>query len=370
MTDTTVPFISISKENFPEFQRQVYDYAASICVDNGFLTHRHGLLSFVTTTETWQQLPGNAVLDGANIVFLPRDVLTPPLPPADNANAWRLFDYRTKEFDKVATGVLLLTRRLKDALPTADRNELSDPILGMGQVNSLAIMTHLRAQYGTLTSEDYKLLYTQLTNKLDSAANFTGYAADQRFIFEQLAAQAQPVPELQKCDYLRTGSYHLLPIQKAIDSYLTAHPRTATQTFGTLVEHVTLHAPNFSQTSIDIGYTAAATNIVPPSGDFAAILSSPSFLTALATAAAAAAIPRQPRPPRTGRGGRNRDRQTLSAPPALPATRSYCFAHGYDSHASADCYKMRYGPASKDFTDAARKADNHTAVPGGSLHRL
>ena len=260
--------------------------------------------------------------------------------------------------------------RLKDALPTADRNELSDPILGMGQVNTLAIMTHLRTQYGTLTSEDYKLLYTQLTTKLDSATNFTGYAADQRFIFEQLAAQAQPVPELQKCDYLRTGSAHLLPIQKTIDSYLTAHPRTATQTFATLVEHVTLHAPNFSQTSIDMGYTAAATHMLPLSGDFAAILSSPIFLTALATTAAAAAIPRQPRPPRTDRGGRGRDRPTPPASPIVPTTRSYCFAHGYDSHTSADCHKMRHGPASKDYTDAARKAENHTAVPGGSLYRL
>ena len=185
---TSLPFIAITKENFPEFQRQVYDHAASVCLDNGFLTHRHGLLSFVATIETWQQLRGNAVANGDDIVLLPRDILTPPLPPADNTNAWRLFDYRTKEFDKVAAGVLHLTRRLKDALPAADRNELSDPILGMGRITSLNIMTHLRTQYGTLTSEDYKLLYTQLAHKLDTAINFAGFAADQRFIFEQLAA--------------------------------------------------------------------------------------------------------------------------------------------------------------------------------------
>ena len=185
---TSLPFIAITKENFPEFQRQVYDHATSVCLDNGFLTHRHGLLSFVATIETWQQLRGNAVANGDDIVLLPRDILTPPLPPADNTNAWRLFDYRTKEFDKVEAGVLHLTRRLKDALPAADRNELSDPILGMGRITSLNIMTHLRTQYGTLTSEDYKLLYTQLAHKLDTAINFAGFAADQRFIFEQLAA--------------------------------------------------------------------------------------------------------------------------------------------------------------------------------------
>ena len=125
-------------------------------------------------------------------MFFPRDVLTPPLPPADNANAWRLFDYRAKEFDKVANGVLLLTRRLKESLPTADRNELSDPILGMGQLTSLAIMAHIRTQYGTLTSEDYKHLYIQLNQKLDSAASFSGFAAGQRKIFQQLAAPESP----------------------------------------------------------------------------------------------------------------------------------------------------------------------------------
>ena len=365
---TSLPFIAITNKNFPEFQRQVYDHAASVCLDNRFLIHRHGLLSFVTTIETWQQLPGNAVVDGDNIVFLPRDTLTPPVPPADNANAWRLFDYRTKEFDKVATGVLHLTRRLKDALPAADRNELSDPTLGMGQIMSLDIMTHLRTQYGTLTSEDYKLLYTQLAQKLDTATNFTGFAADQRFIFEQLAAQGQRVPELQKCDFLRTGTAHLIPIQKAIDFYLTAHPRTATQTFASMVEHITLHAPNFIQTTTDMGYTAASADIRPhPASDISALLASPLFVTALATAAAAAVIPLAVRRTRN-RGGRSTQSSVPTVPPVPP--RSYCFAHGYDSHTGVDCHKIRYGPLAKDFTEAARQALHHTAVQGGSTHRL
>ena len=103
-----VPFITLSKENFAEFQRQVYDYASSICLDNGFLTHRHGLLSFVVTTAIWQNLPGNEILDDAvppNIVFRPRDILTPPDIPAEKTNAWRLFEYRTKEFDKLGLGI-------------------------------------------------------------------------------------------------------------------------------------------------------------------------------------------------------------------------------------------------------------------------
>ena len=378
MTDT-VPFITLTKENFAEFQRQVYDYASSICLDNGFLTHRHGLLSFVVTNEIWQNLPGNAVQDDAvppNIILRPRDVLTPPEIPAENANAWRVFEYRTKEFDKVAVAVLLLTRRLKDALPASDRNELSDPILGMGQLTALQLMTHLRTQYGTLTSEDFKVLHAQLTHKLDSATNFTGFAADQRFIFQQLAAYGQPIPELQKCDFLRNGTCHLFPVQKAIDSYLTAHPHTANQTFNNLVAHITLHSPNFSQSTGDMGYTAAATHINPVptseiSSTVATLLLSPTFLTALATAAAAAAIsppPRSPRPSRAGRGGRGQLK--TPNPSTTDSQRPYCYAHGYNAHSSADCYKMRYSPLAKNYTDEARLATSHTSVAGGSIMRL
>ena len=83
MTSMTDPvlFIAISKEKFAEFQRQVYNYTASICVENSLSppSPRHGLLSFVTTIETWQQLPSNAFLDNDVLNFRPRDVLTPPV---------------------------------------------------------------------------------------------------------------------------------------------------------------------------------------------------------------------------------------------------------------------------------------------------
>lgn len=372
-----IPFITISKETFAEFQRQVYDYASSSCLDSSFLAHGHGLLSYVVTIATWQTLPGNEMIDEEdppNIIFRQRDTLTPPVMPADNANAWRIFDYQTKEFDKAAKAVLILTRRLKDALPAADRNELSDPVLGMGQLSALNIMDHLRAQYGTLTTEDYKNLHAQLSHKLDSAADFTGFAAGQRFIFQQLAAYGQPIPELQKCDLLRTSTCHLFPIQKAVDSYLTAHPHTAQQTFNNLVAHVTLHAPNFSKSAGDLGYTASATHLTSTdmASTVATILASPTFITALSSAAAAAAVSpssRSNRPPQTGRGGRGgRNRSTNSSADAPP--RSYCFAHGYDTHSSADCYKMRWSPAAKTFTDDARLATHHTAVSGGSILRL
>ena len=128
---------------------------------------------------------GNGITYGAvppYILYRPREIPTPPEIPAENANAWQVFEYRTKGFDKAATTVLLLARCLEDALPSSDRNELSDPILGMDQLTALDLMTYLLTQYGTLTSEDYKALHIhlQLSQKWDSATNFTGFAADQR----------------------------------------------------------------------------------------------------------------------------------------------------------------------------------------------
>ena len=120
-----------------------------------------------------------------------------------------------------------------------------------------------------------------------------------------------------------------------------------------------------------MGYTAAATLHSAPLPDYAALLSSPLFLTVLATAAAAAALPnpsRSSRPSRSGRAGRGG-----RAPPSLPIpapTRPYCHAHGYDGHQSAACYKMKCGPTAHEYTDAARSATHHASVPGGSQVRL
>ena len=89
---------------------------------------------------------------------------------------------------------------------------------------------------------------------------------------------------------------------KAIDSYLTAHPHTANQTFHNLVAHINLHSPNFSQSAGDVGCTASvqSSNI---SSTVATLLDSPTFITALATAAAVPPLPRSPRLSWTGRGG-------------------------------------------------------------------
>ena len=135
-----------------------------------------------------------------------------------------------------------------------------------------------------------------------------------------------------------------------------------------MVEHITLHAPNFIQTTTDMGYTAASTEIRPhPISNISALLTSPLFISALATAAAAAVIPVAAR--------RSRNRGDRSCPSPVPTAhslppRTYFFAHGYGSHAGVDCHKMRYSPAAKDFTEAARQALHHIAVSGGSIHRL
>ena len=89
------------------------------------------------------------------------------------------------------------------------------------------------------------------------------------------------------------------------------------------------------------------------------------FVVREAKAAVKTSVPRSPRSRKAGRG----ERPPASSVP-LSSGRPYCYAHGYDGHSSADCYKMRYGLAAKDFTDAARMATTHTSVSGGSVTRL
>ena len=120
-----------------------------------------------------------------------------------------------------------------------------------------------------------------------------------------------------------------------------------------------------------MGYTAAAMQLATPSQTVSHdLLHHPTFITALATAVAAAAavktsVPRSPRSRKAGRG----DRPPAPSVP-LSSVRPYCYAHSYDGHSSAECYKMRYGLAAKDFIDATRMATTHTSVSGGSVTRL
>ena len=238
---------------------------------------------------------------------------------------------------------------------------------------------HLRAlTFDNVTLEDYKtsLPFVQRILNSNHSDRLKISSSQLRFIFQKLAACGQPILELQRCDFLRCGTCHLFPVQKVIDSYLTAHPHTANQTFHNLVAHITLHSPNFSQSAEDMGYTASATHTTPLqsfdiSSTVATLLNSPTFIAALATAAAAAVVPPPPRsarPPRTGRGSQ-RGQPKTSNPPATDPPRSYCYAHGYDAHSSADCYKMRWSSLAKTFTDEARLATNHTSFPGGSILR-
>ena len=153
-------------------------------------------------------------------------------------------------------------------------------------------------------------------------------------------------------------------IRAAIDSYLIVHPLIADQLFTTLAEHVLQQAPNFAPTAGTMGYTAnvSATATVPV--DMSNILNLPAFgsngfTAALITRTVQAALPNH----RRGGGAR-----AAQEHPVDPATRPYCFVHGYDSHKGVACRIMRDQP--ELYSNAKKNSLTHTAIAGGSVNRL
>ena len=130
------------RQRFAEFERKINDNAGSSCID----LFPHGLLALVVFDAVWATLPNNTIIDDDVTITIPRTTYPPPIQPADNATAgvWKTFETRRKLFDSYNAASLLILRRLKLSLPSADIALLSHPILGLANTSSLEIMNHLR----------------------------------------------------------------------------------------------------------------------------------------------------------------------------------------------------------------------------------
>ena len=357
MTSPVLPFQSLDenpRQHFAEFERQVFDDAGSACTD----IFPNGLLSLVVSDSIWATLPNNAaIVDGATIIVA-RNLLLPPIQPADNATTgvWKAFESRRKIFDLYNAASLLLLKRLKTSLPTSDRQLLSHPVLGLANIQHLEIMDHLRTQYGIFRATDFQNLYIELEAKMPTGADFSEFASRFRLIFAQFAINNQSISQLQQCTFLARAIAPFPHLVKAQDTYFQRVPDPSARTFADLVSHIAIHAPNFHSTAADFGYVAA-TNIVQPSSEtIQEFLKSSQFATIIATAAAAI---------KTGRPNRSKKspKSVLTSSP-----RKYCHFHGYDWHDSVECRFM-----AKDttlYSDAARNSKNHTSPPGGSTDKL
>jgi hypothetical protein len=323
-SSTPTPFQSLEEQPrqfFAEFERQVYDDAGSSCLD----IFPHGLLSFVVSTSIWNNFPDNNIIVDGVPTIRARNSLLPPLQPADNAVAglWKAFEARSKAYDKFESALALLLRRIKLTLPSSDRNFLSHPVLGLVNFTTLELMDHLRMQYGTFRATDFANLTLQLQQKMPAGSDFNDVASKQRLIFAQFATNAQPLSELQQCQFLSAAISPYPHLVKARDLYYQHQPEPALQTFANLTAYVTLHSPNLLVTSADFGFSAQATATKPSSST----------------------------------KSRNTD-----------TPRNYCYVHGYDGHSSSQCRKMANDIATYSIT--ARSAKDHTALSGGSTTRM
>ena len=360
---TPLPFPSLDENprlHFASFERHVYDDAGSTCTD----LFPHGLLFLVVSDQTWAALPNNSTTADGITTINPRPTFLAPIQPPDNATTgvWKAFETRRKLFDTFSAASLLLLRRIKLTLPPADVNLLSHPILGLVNFSALSLMEHLRQQYGTFQATDFALLFHQLEEKVTSATDFSTVAARFRLVFEQFSAHNQPISELQQCSYLSNAIEHVPHLVKTQDTYFQRFPDPTNRRFLQLVNHITLHAPNFVQTSADLGYVASA--IIPATPDpITTFLASAQFATIVATAAAAAVVKLPPVASRASHKSALRPRLTSPSSPRL-----YCFLHGYDWHSGIDCKKMAKDPAS--YPQGAQHATSHSSVVGGNTTKL
>ena len=349
---TPLPFQALDDQprlHFAEFERQVFDDAGSTCTD----IFQHGLLFLVVSDAIWASLPNNSVTVEGITTIRQRPVHAVPIQPQDNATTgiWKAFETRRKIFDIYNVASLLLLRRIKLSLPAADTALLSHPVLGLVNLTALEIMNHLRLQYGVFRVTDFNILYLKLEETMGCKSQFADFASRFRLIFAQFASNNQPISELQQCNFLCRSIASHADLVKAQDSFFNLFPDPNLRTFAALVAHITIHAPNFSRTTSDLGYTATA--IAGTDNDsIQSFLKSPQFVAALASAAAANSRPNSS--PR---------HQRSEKPP-----RKYCFLHGYDWHQSKDCRIMAKDIAT--YNSAARAATTHELPTGGSKIRF
>ena len=338
------------RQRFAEFERKVYDDAGSSCID----IFPHGLLALVVSDAVWATLPNNTIIDDNVSITIPRNTYPSPVQPPDNATAgvWKTFETRRKLFDAYNAASLLILRRLKLSLPTADIALLSHPILGLANTSSLEIMNHLRQQYGTFRATDFATLYLELEEKMTSTSTFVDFASRFRFIFAQFEVNNQAISQLQQCLYLSRAIASHSDLVKAQDTYFQLFPDPRARTFADLVAHITLHAPNYVSTSADYGYTAAAETLPPLTHQsLQSFFLSPQFATIVANAATASHPTSRNAPSRT-----------------KPSPRRYCFLHGYDWHHSHECRNMAKDPTT--YSNIQRSAKSHTSCPGGSVIKM
>lgn len=109
-----------------------------------------------------------------------------------------------------------------------------------------------------------------------------------------------------------------------------------------------------------MGYTTNVSAAPTEPLDMISVLQSPAF-AALITRTVQAALPAN------RRGGAARSLPERPADPP-PATRPYCYVHGYDSHKGVVCRVMRDQP--ELYHNAKKNALTHVTVAGGSINRL
>ena len=358
--DTFIPnILNDPRQNFFSFQRVVIASYGGACQG----IRRHGLLGFIVTDAQWAALDGNSVPNAdpeLPPVVQPRPTLALPNQPTATASALtiEIWERKCNAIHTMSEQLRELKIKLIASISREDLTALHDPIFGLLNITHTTILQQVANMHGILDSSDFVSLRQKLAARMDSSMSCTEIISKHRRVHDQLRDAGQPIADFDKCHLFREAVQGMAHIRAAIDSYLIAYPLIADQLFTTLAEHVGQQAPNFAPPAGTMGYTANVSATAAAPVDMSNLLESPAF-AAFITQSVQAALPTH----RRGGGAR-----AAQEHPVDPATRPYCFVHGYDSHKGVACRVMRDQP--ELYSNVKKNSITHTTVAGGSVNRL
>ena len=345
--------------NFYKFRNEFFNEAMN--TENAILGVS-GMLFSILSDADWQNFPGNLI--AAEVPAIPADAANPAGVAVVPAQYRARYDFLTaipalpgnaanavvKERELLITNKAAISRayfklraKFINSIPDEDVSELSHPIYGIGTTNLQALHAHINVRYSVLTAADFLIIQTRLRIPKTALQSYAAIATVHRELHATMANALQPLSELDKCNYYTEALQQDPSGAYAVQLYTQLQPLLQLRTFGALVAHVQLHAPNHTATTSSMKLSSA----------FAAPTTNTTELSKLTTELAQLRkeqneLRKAAKPPSTGK----------------MRPKFYCWVHGMTFHSGDRCNTMLNDTAK--YTPAHLAAKNSFSPPEGS----
>ena len=288
---------------------------------------------------------------------------TIPVYPADlpgNASASDIASYRIQV--DLCLHYFRLLDAFKSAILVAMGDALVQPITDAQAgyavtMPVLEIFDHLRATYGVLTTGDIRALQAQLQNLIqgDDMPTFVSFAANFSETIERLETAGQGLRPFQQMEFFINSTSTQPNISRAIEKYVETNPVLGLRSLPLMIAYVRTNLSNITPTSAASGYSAMAQK------QFEKACTDKILDLENRLAAAVSQISSGSKAPWTAPSS---PRPKNKQPFVRPATRQYCYFHGFCDHLGKSCRVLLKNHG--QFSPAQINSTSPTDVVGGS----